>query len=118
MRFLIDESTGQAVVQRPRQLVHDVAAVAEEIPQADDDLIIIKALAEERILVTNDKDFGEKVYRDSRGHAGILLLRLKDDRATVKAQVAESVIQRFGEQLQDNFTVATQDRVRNRRPWH
>lgn len=118
MRFLIDESTGQAVVQRLRQLGHDVAAVAEEMPQADDDLIIVKALAEERILVTNDKDFGEKVYRDRRGHAGILLLRLKDDHAAVKAQVAEGVVQQFGEQLRDNFTVATQDRVRIRRPWH
>ncbi len=117
MRFLIDESTGQAVVHRLRQLGHDVAAVAEEMPQASDDLIIVKALAEGRILITNDKDFGEKAYRDSRGHAGILLLRLKDDRAVIKTQVAESVIQRFGTQLQNNFTVATQDRVRIRRPW-
>lgn len=117
MRFLVDESTGQAVVQRLRQLGHDVAAVAEEMPQASDDLIIVKALAEERILITNDKDFGEKVYRDSRGHAGILLLRLKDDRAVIKARVAESVVHLYGDQLRDNFTVATQNRVRIRRPW-
>lgn len=117
MKFLIDESTGQAVVSRLRELGHDVTAVSEDMPQANDDLIIATALSEGRVLVTNDKDFGEKVNRDSQGHAGILLLRLKDDRAIIKAQVTENVVERFGEQLRNSFTVAAQSRVRLRRNW-
>lgn len=116
MRFLIDESTGQAVVQRLRELGHDVAAVSKEMPQANDDLIIATALAEARVLVTNDKDFGEKVYREGRGHAGVLLLRLKDDRAVAKMQVTEAVVRRLGDQLQNNFTVVTESQIRVRRP--
>jgi uncharacterized protein (DUF433 family) len=32
------------------------------------------------ILVTNDKDFGEKVYRERLPHRGVILLRLDDER--------------------------------------
>lgn len=103
-------------MERLRQLGHDVTAVSEEMPQANDDLIITTALAETRILVTNDKDFGEKVYREGRGHARVLLLRFKDDRALTKAQVTEVVVLRLGDLLQDNFVVATESHVRVRRP--
>lgn len=56
---MVDESTGMAVVNYLRSLGYDVFAVAEAIPQADDSDILARASSEGRILVTNDKDFGE-----------------------------------------------------------
>ncbi len=32
------------------------------------------------ILIANDKDFGQKVYRDGRLHKGVIWLRLEDER--------------------------------------
>jgi predicted nuclease of predicted toxin-antitoxin system len=63
MQFVVDESTGSAVVDYLRSLGHDVLAVAEAMPQADDSDILDQAAIEERILITNDKDFGELVFR-------------------------------------------------------
>jgi len=37
IRFLVDESAGQAVVEQLRVLGHDVEAVGELMPQALDD---------------------------------------------------------------------------------
>ena len=54
----------------------------------DDDTIIQKALEENWILLTNDKDFGEKVFRDSRLHRGVILLRLEDERSASKNKSA------------------------------
>jgi len=49
-----------------------------------DDEIIVKAFAEDWILITNDKDFGDKVYRERYPHKGLILLRLDDERASNK----------------------------------
>jgi len=70
MRFLVDECTGPTVAEWLRNQKHEVFSVFEEARGMDDDDIILKALEENWILITNDKDFGEKVYRDGRLHRG------------------------------------------------
>ncbi len=62
MRFLVDECTGPAVAEWLSNQKHEVFLVFEEARGMDDDDIILKALEENWILITNDKDFGEKVY--------------------------------------------------------
>ena len=43
---------------------------------ADDNVWLDKARSEQRILVTDDKDFGELVFRRKLPSAGVILLRL------------------------------------------
>jgi len=76
MRFIVDESAGVFVASYLRGEGHDVLAVAEIMSQAADEDVLSKAMGEGRILVTNDKDFGELVFRGRRKHSGIVLLRL------------------------------------------
>ena len=114
--FLVDESSGQAVIDVLRRAGYDVVGVAELLPQADDQTIIAHAAQTGRVLVTNDKDFGEHIYRGAERHSGVLLLRPHDDRASTKAHLAISVVRAHGELLLGNFTVATERRVRVRRP--
>ena len=78
----------------------------------DDDEIIAKALTEQWIVVTNDKDFGEKVYRDGRLHRGVVLLRLEDDRAAKKIETIARLLQGYPDRLTDSFLVATEKTVR------
>ena len=61
MRFLVDECTGPAVARWLREKGHDVFSVFEQARGMQDDVVIAKAFEENRILITNDKDFGEKV---------------------------------------------------------
>jgi predicted nuclease of predicted toxin-antitoxin system len=63
MRFLVDECTGPAVARWLRNQGHEVYSVFEEAQGARDDWIIQKAFDKDWILITNDKDFGDKVYR-------------------------------------------------------
>ena len=114
MRFIVDESTGVAVVKSLRRSGHDVLAVAEIMRQADDPDILTLALNEERVLITNDKDFGELVYRSRQTHHGVLLLRLRDESSINRVRVVESVLERYGNRLPNHFVVATESRVRVR----
>ena len=77
-------NTGPTVAHWLLQNGHEVFSVYEQTRGADDDFILEKALTEDWILITNDKDFGEKVFREHSPHHGIIVLRLQDERATNK----------------------------------
>ena len=78
----------------------------------EDDDIIHKAFDENRILITNDKDFGEKVYRERHPHRGVVFLRLDDERAVRKVDVLSRLLARYRDRLSDHFVVVTETRVR------
>jgi predicted nuclease of predicted toxin-antitoxin system len=112
MRFLVDECTGPAVARWLRQRNHAVFSVYEQARGMEDDQIIQKAFDEDWILITNDKDFGEKVYRDRHPHRGIILLRLDDERTRSKIDALQSLLKDYAERIPASFVVVTETRVR------
>jgi predicted nuclease of predicted toxin-antitoxin system len=59
MNLLVNENIPTSVVQSLRARGHDVLAVKETMRGADDPTILARAQVERRLLVTQDKDFGE-----------------------------------------------------------
>lgn len=114
MQFIVDESTGAAVIEYLRAAGHDVLAIGESMPQAIDREILVRAARETRILVTNDKDFGDLVFRSGQAHQGVLLLRLRDESADNRVRVVKAVLDQYGERLKGNFVVAAEKGVRIR----
>ncbi|MBU2611845.1 MAG: DUF5615 family PIN-like protein [Chloroflexi bacterium] len=112
MRFLLDECAGPAVARWLQEQGYDVFSVYEQARGMDDDEIVEKAYLEKRVLITNDKDYGEKIYREGKLHKGIVLLRLADERASSKIKVIQHLLRNYSEKLPDNFIVATERRVR------
>jgi predicted nuclease of predicted toxin-antitoxin system len=117
MRLIVDESAGQAVLEYLRAAGHDVLAVAEVMPQADDREILERAASDQRILITNDKDFGELVFRSQRAAPGIVLFRLRDEHPANRVRTVAALLEQHAERLAGRFTVATEDSVRIR-PLH
>ena len=112
MKFLVDECVGPKVAKWLREQGFEIFSVYDEARGATDDQLIEKACAEGWILITNDKDFGTKVYRERKSHKGIILLRLTDERSTQKIIVLEKLIREYGHKLTGNFVVVTEKRVR------
>lgn len=112
MRFLVDECTGPAVARWLRNESHDVYSIFDDSRGMGDDDVLAKANAENRILITNDKDFGEMVHRDHKPHRGIVLLRLQDERAAAKIEALGKLIDGYAEQLPDAFCVVTEKLIR------
>jgi predicted nuclease of predicted toxin-antitoxin system len=65
VRFLADESCDFAVVRALRTAGHDIHAVAELLSGLDDAAVMSLALRERRVLLTEDKDFGQLVYANA-----------------------------------------------------
>ncbi|MFH1923125.1 MAG: DUF5615 family PIN-like protein [Planctomycetota bacterium] len=114
MRFLVDECTGPGVARWLTEQGHEVFSVFDQARGADDADVIRKAYAENWILITNDKDFGEKVYREACPHRGIVLLRLADERTAEKIDVLRRLLDDYSARLSDRFVVVTENQVRFR----
>lgn len=112
MRFLVDECTGPSVARWLREQEHEVFSVFDEARGMIDDDVIQKAYDENRILITNDKDFGEKVFRERRPHRGVIFLRLEDERAANKVETLRQLLESYSDHLADRFVVVTETRVR------
>jgi predicted nuclease of predicted toxin-antitoxin system len=112
MRFMVDECTGPAVAAWLRDQNHEVFSVFDQARGADDDFIIAKARNENWILITNDKDFGDKVYRDGRLHHGVVLMRLEDERTSSKIKALSSLLEQYAERIPNSFIVVTEKQVR------
>lgn len=114
VKFLVDESSGIKLVRWLQEAGFDTLSVIEVMPGAKDKQVLERAFSENRVLVTNDKDFGRLIERCKFSHRGIILLRLKNDTPSTRILVVQSLISKFGEQLQDKFIVAGEQRVRIR----
>lgn len=112
MRFLVDECTGRKVAEWLRGQHHEVFSVFDEARGITDDEVIEKAFSENWILITNDKDFGEKIYRERHKHRGVIFMRLEDERAANKIAVLEKLLESHAENLASRFLVVTENKVR------
>ncbi len=75
-KFLANENVPVEVVEAARQAGHDMAWICELAPGDDDDAVLARSLAESRVLVTFDKDFGEMAFRQGKNATcGVILLR-------------------------------------------
>jgi predicted nuclease of predicted toxin-antitoxin system len=66
MRWLADECVAAPLVWFLRAGGHDVLYVAESAAGLSDPDVISLALREKRLLLTEDKDFGDLVFRRER----------------------------------------------------
>ena len=112
MKFLVDECTGPAVARWLEQRGHDVFSVYDEAHGIDDNKVIEIAQAEGRILITNDRGFGEKVFRERRPHHGVVFLRLANERAANKIRVLDQLLSQHSDMLLGRFVVVTESRIR------
>ncbi len=112
MRFLVDECTGPVVADWLRAQYHETFSVYNQARGMEDVDILNKAFREDWVLITNDKDFGERVYREHRPHHGIILLRLEDERAAVKIETLGRLLANYADRLVDQFVVVSETKVR------
>ena len=87
-------------------------SVYEEARGLDDEMVLRKAAIDKRILITNDKDFGEMIFREGKHHRGVIFLRLKDERRDHKIKVLGMLLEQYADQLAGNFVVVTETTVR------
>jgi predicted nuclease of predicted toxin-antitoxin system len=108
VKFLVDESTGKKLCESLVESGYDAIYVGDVIPGSSDEDVLKLAESEERILITNDKDFGELVYRLNKPSSGVILLRLKKDTPKTRIEYVFSLLDNMVESLKGKFVVLTE----------
>ncbi len=75
-QVVIDESVDYSIVKELRNKGYNVYAISEQLPSIPDKEVLSVAFQNNALLITEDKDFGELVYRFQLPHKGILLVRM------------------------------------------
>jgi predicted nuclease of predicted toxin-antitoxin system len=114
MRWLADECVDAGLVAWLRAAGQDVVYMAEIAPAESDDTVITRAQRENRLLLTEDKDFGDLVFRRGREVPGIVLLRIDPAMHALKTRRLEAAIKRFGDGLFDRYMIVEETRFRSR----
>jgi len=112
LRFLADESCDFAVVRALREAGYDVVAVSEFVQRSDDREVLTQASREERILLTEDKDFGWLVFVSHTESAGVILMRFPGYARQPLPQAVMRLVQEQGEQIRGAFVVIQPDHIR------
>ncbi len=117
MRLLANENFPGPAVSALRAAGHDVVWIHEDAPGIKDPEVMARARAEDRVLLTFDKDFGELVFHlGEKASNGIVLFRImgpspedvtdRDGGIAVENRLGESV--RRGRSWTDSHPPAAQ----------
>ena len=80
MKFLLDQSAEARIGTFLLDQGHDVTRVGRDyLPGLSDHQVLELARAKQRILITNDSDFGELIFKDKLPHSGVIYFRFPLD---------------------------------------
>lgn len=114
MNLVADESVDFTIVLYLRKRGLSIYAIAEQEPSISDEDVLHIALHHDAILITEDKDFGELVFRLRLPNNGVILLRLSGYKPEDKGKLAGNAILAHLPELKHAFSVFDGNRIRIR----
>jgi predicted nuclease of predicted toxin-antitoxin system len=112
-----DESRAEPVIRALRAAGHDVIAIAESAKGATDEAVMERAFSDERVLITEDNNFGELVYARGQPSVGVIFVKFHSRARRAKPAAVVEAVAKLGERLRGGFAVVEPGRVRvARRP--
>ena len=113
MQFLADESCDFSIVRALRAAGHDVVAVVEGSLRGSSDAKVIElAATDRRILLTEDKDFGQLVMASAKENAGVIFIRYPHAARQDLAPAILDLVASRSEALYGAFVVVQPGRIR------
>lgn len=108
MQIVADESVDFRIIIGLRKLGITVLSISEEQSSIRDEQVLQIATSTNSLLITEDKDFGDLVFR--LPHSGILLLRLDEKDKAI--ETACKTIEKYQDELSGKFSVLNQNKLR------
>jgi predicted nuclease of predicted toxin-antitoxin system len=114
VRFIVDENISPVVGDALQQNSHDVIAATVVCPGQSDRHVVSLAQAEARVVISEDKDFGELAFRDGLFPIGLIRIALPGSTPSEKAMRLLEVLALESDRIVGIVLVVEPSRVRTR----
>jgi predicted nuclease of predicted toxin-antitoxin system len=112
MKFLANENFPGIAVEALRARGHDIAWIKTDAPGSNDRAVLSRAVSENRILLTFDKDFGELAFREKLPiSCGVVLFRISPRSPLHVAHAAVTILESRSD-WEGHFAVIQEHRIR------
>ena len=115
MELLEDENVDLRVYAKLKEAGYAIDHIMNIAPGVDDETVLKIANDNKAILLTEDKDFGELVYRLKLIAHGIVLIRLSAWGLQDKTDRITEVLKTYLPNLSDTFTTIKPDKITMRK---
>ncbi len=105
--MIADESVNKNLVLAIREAGFTVYSIAEECAGMSDEDIALMSLTPPRVIISEDKDFGELVYHQKVSVIGVILLRYAPSEVDIVKTRILSFLFEYENRLKGKFTVIT-----------
>jgi|TARA_Y100000310_G_scaffold173296_1_gene173480 predicted nuclease of predicted toxin-antitoxin system len=111
MQFLVDENLGSRFANLLKYAGYDAVFVGEVMRGEPDDEILSKGEGEKRVIITDDQDFGELIFKFKRSTNGVILFRVLTNNPQKRFEMIADIL----EKSEGKFIVVREGRIRVRR---
>ena len=114
MKIVADESVDYGIITELRNSGYEILSIEDSYKGIDDEEVLSVSLKQKSLLLTEDKDFGELVYRLNKAHIGIILIRLSGLELELKNEIILKSLKENLNIMNNSFSVisANQTRIR------
>ncbi|MGH7884924.1 MAG: DUF5615 family PIN-like protein [Thermodesulfobacteriota bacterium] len=112
LKFLVDVNIEKPIIELLSEKGFDIKCVANVNKKLSDEGVIKLANQEERILITNDKDFGELLFYSKKISIGIILFRIKGQNQKEKFVFLDKLLMKHSDKISRHFVVISNKKLR------
>ena len=115
MKFLADEGFSFEITSFLREMGCDVKWIGDFTHGISDRDVYKIAQGENRVILTDDKDFGELAVRFGIKTIGVVLLRINPKEKGLRKKRVFELLERFSERLKAHLVVIDSEKFRFRK---
>lgn len=113
--ILADENIDYRIIESIKSVGIDVQSVYDNARGISDEQVIELAQNPPRIILTEDKDFGEWVFAHKVEEISVVFLRYRFDETSKMIDILKNLLQYRLEDLMGHFTTITTKKIRRRK---
>ena len=115
VKFIADEGFSFPIASILRENGYDVQWIGDIASGVDDEKIFELSRKEGRVILTEDKDFGELAIRFNCKTSGIILLRIEPDEKELRKRKMLELFNNFSNKLKGYLIVIDKQKFRFRK---
>ena len=114
MKLIADESLNFEFVSALRQNGFEIISIAEKHPSIADENILEMSLTPPSVVITEDKDFGELIFKNKQDFSAVILLRYEVNQEEYILKSLLSLLKNHLHELHKSFVTISVNRTRIR----